>query len=321
MTTVDKNKQAVDTCDDTERTEKMDGDVDVENNALALEKDIDMTSTLVVVDDNTDAIPTLFDIFIHFNGSLSFAVGSAGFISSTYFENRLPYIRYGSFFWSYGCIMYSVPLFMKFRNRSSNNSYCCPWGIGDVGAFLCYTFFIIGCILAGFFNEEKVLEYYPVINHMFVYGSFSLTLEPFYQVILFLTRGGNCRSRMGESKLCGSGGSTTNNDNDNDNDNVESSVQVAPPLKLQWDRLLELFAIASFCSAGVFGGFHPHHNAALAGLYFTEVGSLFCLARSFLLVYERRVGLKAMQKDSAHPYNKIITKLIIKPVIIIARVA
>jgi hypothetical protein len=129
--------------------------------------------------------------------------------------------------------MYSVPLLIKFRNRSSNNS-CCPWGIEDLGEFLCYIFFIIGCIIAGCFNEETVLKYYPVINHMFVYGSFSLTLEPFYQVILFLTRGGNCRSRMGASKLCGSGVFTTtttttttsdnDNGNDNDNNNIESLV-------------------------------------------------------------------------------------------------
>ncbi|OEU07575.1 hypothetical protein FRACYDRAFT_250997 [Fragilariopsis cylindrus CCMP1102] len=251
-----KNKQAVDTNDDTEKTEIVeivDDDVDIENNILHLEKDIDTTSAMVVVDDNAAAIPTLFDIFIHFSGSLSFVVGSAGYISSTYYENRLPYVCYGSFFMSYGCVMYSVPLFMKFRNRSSNNS-CCPWGIEDLGAFLCYCFFIIGCILyilASYSNKETGLKYYPVIEHMFVYGSFSLTIEPFYQVILFFTRGGNCRSRIGASKL--------------------------------WS---------------ISCGFYPHPDAALAGVYFAEIGSLLCLARSFLMVNKRRVGLKAMQKDS-----------------------
>ena len=308
MTIDGKNKQAVDTNDDTEKTEIVDDDVDIENNVLPPEKDIDTTSAMVVVDDNAAAIPTLFDIFIHFSGSLSFVVGSAGYISSTYYENRLPYVCYGSFFMSYGCVMYSVPLFMKFRNRSSNNS-CCPWGIEDLGAFLCYIFFIIGCILyilASYSNKESGLKYYPVIEHMFVYGSFSLTIEPFYQVILFFTRGGNCRSRIGASKLCGPGGSTTtitttndnDNDNDIDNDNVGSLVEVTTPLKLQWDRLLELFAIAFFCSGSISCGFYPHPDAALAGVYFAEIGSLLCLARSFLMVNKRRVGLKAMQKDS-----------------------
>ena len=234
------------------------------------------------------SIPTLMDIFYDFNGSLGFVVGSSGFILSMYFTDWLPYFRYGSLVWIYGCVMYSIPLFLKFRGWRFADR--CPWGIGDFGGYLCYLFFVIGCILGGFFDEATVESFLPPINHTFLYGSFSLTLEPIYQGFLFLRRGGSFRSRMGATKLCGS--STIHEDSNNDDDE-----SVVTPLKINWDRFLELSATTFYCAAAVFGGFPPHPSLALPGVYFWEVGSLFSLARSFFMLYQRNQGLKTIVQE------------------------
>jgi len=250
-------------------------------------KDVEMNTTsegsqTVSVSEASPDIPSRMDVFYDFNGSLGFAIGSSGFILSMYFENWLPYFRYGCIVWIWGCIFYSIPLLLKFKNGCSDSKYgcTCPWGIGDLGEFLCFVFYTIGCVLGGFYDEEAVENFLPAINHTFVYGSFSLVLEPLYQAFLFLKRGGSCRSRMSASKLCGSPDTITDDDKE-------------APLKLNWDRCLELGATTFFCAAGVFGGFPPHPSLALPGVYFWEVGSLFSVARSCLMVHSRKVGLKA----------------------------
>ena len=111
----------------------------------------------------TDFFPTRIDIFYDFNGSLGFAIGSSGFILAMYFENWLPYFRYGSLTWIWGCVFYSIPLLLKLKSKkdlddSSNlehprscDTSSFPWGIGDLGEFLCYLFYTIGCILVSVF--------------------------------------------------------------------------------------------------------------------------------------------------------------------------
>ena len=255
---------------------------DAEKNEADVEMNLTTTDSETASVAASSAIPTRMDIFYDFNGSLGFAVGSSGFILAMYYKNWLPYFRYGSLTWIYGCIMYSIPLLQKLKGGFSQRS--CPWGIGDLGEFLCYVGYTVGCVLGGFFDEQAVDRFLPAINHAFVYGSFSLALEPLYQVFLFLKRGGSCRSRMSATKLCGS-----SSDDDDDN-KTETSL---PQLKFNWDRCLELFATTFFCAAGVFGGFPPHPAFALPGVYFWEVGSLFSVARSCLMVYRRSQGLKA----------------------------
>lgn len=238
-------------------------------------KDVEMNAAsegneTVSATGNSADIPTRMEIFYDFNGSLGFAVGSSGFILAMYYEDWLPYFRYGSITWIWGCIFYCIPLFLKFKNGCSNPKNCCgsPWGIGDLGLFLCCLGYAVGCVLGGFYDEEAVDNFLPAINHAFVYGSFSLALEPLYQAFLFLMRGGSCRSRMGASKLCGS-------------PSVSMEEKKEVPLKFNWDRFFELMAMIFFCGAGVFGGFPPHPSLALPGVYFWEVGSLFSVARSF----------------------------------------
>lgn len=235
------------------------------------------------------SFPTRMDIFYDFNGSLGFAIGSSGFILEKYFENWLPYFRYGSILWIWGCIGYIIPLLLKLKSGSSNSDggrRCgCTWALEDYGMFFCCLFYIIGCILGGFFDQEAVERFLPAINHTFVYGSFSLAVEPVYQAILFLTRGGSCRSRISASKLCGSPSAIADSENESD--------ATLPPLKFSWDRFFELGAMIFFCAAGLFGGFPPVPALALPGVYFWEVGSLFSVSRSFVMVHERKQGLKA----------------------------
>ena len=181
--------------------------------------------------------------------------------------------------------------------------------LGETGEFLSYLFYVIGCVLGGFFDEERVERYLPAINHMFVYGSFSLVLEPTHQVFLFLTRGGGCMERMAVTRLCGSSPSSPRVGGDAipDGDTATGSASTdtgsrtvpasnlgkpQPQLRLHWDRALELSATAFFCAAGVFGGFPPHPSLALPGVYFWEVGSLFSVARSVLLIRRRGRGLR-----------------------------
>lgn len=248
---------------------------DLEMNATS-----EASETLSVGGASSD-VPSRMDIFYDFNGSLGFAIGSSGFILAMYHEDWLPNFRYGSLVWIWGCTFYSIPLLLKFKNGCSDSKNGCksPWGIGDLGEFLCCLFYFIGCVLGGFFDEEAVENYFPAINHTFVYGSFSLVLEPLYQVFLFFKRGGSCRSRMSASKLCGSPHSITDD-------------QEEVPLKLNLDRFFELCATIFFCAAGVFGGFPPHPSLALPGVYFWEVGSLFSVARSCLMLQRRKEGLK-----------------------------
>jgi len=73
MITVDRSKKV----SDTEKTRTMVSvSVDIEKNAPAPEEDIDKMSAIGVVDDSTTpihtaAIPTLVDIYIHFNESVT----------------------------------------------------------------------------------------------------------------------------------------------------------------------------------------------------------------------------------------------------------
>ena len=261
--------------------------------------------------------PTRMDVFYDLNGSLGFAVGSSGFILAMYFEDWLPYFRYGSLAWIWGCVLYSIPLLQKMRGtggRGGAGGF--PWNLGETGEFLCYLFYVIGCVLGGFFDEERVERYLPAINHMFVYGSFSLVLEPAHQVFLFLTRGGGCMERMAVTRLCGSSPSPPRVGEDAipDGDSATGSASTdtgsrtvpasnlgkpQPQLRLHWDRALELSATAFFCAAGVFGGFPPHPSLALPGVYFWEVGSLFSVARSVLLIRRRGRGLRLRRLGAA----------------------
>jgi hypothetical protein len=219
-------------------------------------------------------IPTVMDLVYDFNGSLGFAVGSSGFILAMYYENWLPYFRYGSLLWIWGCVAYAIPLFLKFKD-----GLCpFPWDIGDWGVFLCCLLYTIGCILGGFYDEEAVEAFLPAINHTFLYGSLALALEPLYEFFLSVKNGGSCRSRLTNQKLFGLSP-------DNNDENAE--------LKLNWDRFYEIWAMIGFCVAGSFGGFPPHPSLALPGVYFWMVGSLFAVARSFHMLYLRRQGLRA----------------------------
>lgn len=243
-------------------------------------------------------IPSRMDIFYDLNGSLGFAIGSSGFILSMYYDNWLPYFRYGSLFWIWGCVLYSIPLLLKLRGKDGGCAF--TWGIGDIGEFACYLGYTIGCIFGGFFGAEAIdNKFLPTINHSFLYGSLFLALEPLYQAFLLLTRGGSCLSRMRASKLCGSPSDVMHNNSTITCKTVSSEDTEArvspPPLKLNWDRLFELCAMIFFCAAGVFGGFPPHPSLALPGQYFWEVGSLFSVARSLLMIQKRNRGLKAIQ--------------------------
>lgn len=276
--------------------------------------------------ENSD-IPTRMDIFCDLNGSLGFAIGSSGFVVAMYYDDWLPYFRYGSLVWIWGCVFYSVPLFLKFKTGersqtrpSQNTTGCCrsfPWDIGDLGVFLCCLFYTIGCVFGGFFDLATVDRFVPLINHVFLYGSLSLALEPAYQAILFVARGGSFSSRVRKTKLFGSpshrdavdaDSSTGSSDN---NEDVEKQARVARqaidddtptnsvPLGFNWDRCFELGAMVFFCAAGWFGGFPPHPAWALPGQYFWEVGSLFGVARSMVMIHRRREGLKQLRADNS----------------------
>jgi hypothetical protein len=137
--------------------------------------------------------------------------------------------------------------------------------------------------LGGCFSEERVLEYLITINYLFVFGSFSLALEPLCQAGYFLFRCVRCSARLSDTVLFGS--ATTNFD--------------GQLLSLNWDRVLELLAMSSFCVAGTFGGFGPNTTAIAAGVYYWEVGSIFCFFRSLLLWHTRRVGLRRLATTAA----------------------
>jgi len=227
------------------------------------------------------SFPTRMDIFYDLNGSLGFAIGSSGFILSMYFSNWLPYFRYGSLAWIWGCVFYSIPILLKLKqSRDTTASYSCPWGIGDLGELLCYLFYTIGCVLGGFFDADTVEQFLPVINHTFLYGSFSLVLEPVYRVLLFLR------------KIFSTSPTNKSNDTNNVDNNTTTERSVSPMNEFNWDRCLELSATFFFCAAGVFGGFAPHPSLALLGVYFWEVGSCFSVARSFFMIHKRNQGLQ-----------------------------
>ncbi len=211
-----------------------------------------------------------------------------------------------------------------------------PWDIGELGVFLCCLFYTIGCIFGGFFDLETVERFLPLINHMLLYGSLSLALEPAYEAILFMVRGGSCMSRMRKTKLWGVPSSqhsyayantadiehnSTTSSSDNNEDNGERQTQTQTqtqtlPLKFNWDRCFELGAMIFFCAAGAFGGFPPHPSLALPGQYFWEVGSLFSVARSVVMIRRRKEGLKQLQlqmqkkttsKSTLRKYSKLNT--------------
>lgn len=261
----------------------------------AVKKDIEMNGTEDSSETPSEAspsIPSVMNIVYDFNGSIGFAIGSSGFILAMYFDDWLPYFRYGSLTWIWGSIAYWIPLFLKFKGAvtksdDGSSKFTFPWDIADVGMFLCCLGYIVGCILGGFFDTDTVESFLPAINHAFLYGSFSLTLEPLYQVYLFLRRKGSCRSRMSATKLCGT---ILAVDRGEDDDEAEKPPA---PLKLSWDRFFELNAMIFFCAAGYFGGFPPHPHLALPGVYCWEVGSLFSVARSFCMLNARKQGLKA----------------------------
>lgn len=259
----------------------------VEKNSLDVEMDAPTeASDSAQAADVVPAIPTFMDIFYDFNGSLGFAIGSSGFILEKYHDNWLPYFRYGALVWIWGCVAYTVPLVLKLRGEAptpgGGRQRACPWGLGDWGLFVCCLFYTVGCVLGGFFEQPAVEDFLPAINHAFLYGSLALALEPLQQAALFLARGGSLRRRVGLTKLCGAPPAAGDEDD-------------APlkPLKLSWDRTFELFAMIFFIAAAVFGGFPPHPSHVLPGVYFWEVGSLFSVARSFVMVHNRKCGLKA----------------------------
>ena len=240
-----------------------------------------------------DSIPTKMDIFYDFNGSLGFAIGSSGFILAMYFENWLPYFRYGSLAWIWGSVLYTVPLIEKLIRGNG------PWDIGDWGEFLCYVFYTIGCVFGGFFNAETVERFLPAINHTFVYGSFSLAIKPTYQLILYLLAKIGVRS-TNEANESSSSSATipvgTDDNTSSSKDEKEAPVSATLSKIIFWDWIFELGAMFFFCAAGVFGGVPPHPSLALPGVYFWEVGSFFSVARSFSMVSKRNEILKLSSK-------------------------
>ena len=239
--------------------------------------------------DDGESIPTKMDIFYDFNGSLGFAIGSSGFILSMYFENWLPYFRYGSLAWIWGSVLYTIPLIEKLIRGNG------PWDLGDWGEFLCYVFYTIGCVFGGFFDAETVDRFLPAINHTFVYGSFSLAIKPTYQLILYLLAKMGVTSKKEESE---SSSTTIPAGTDDNISQKEETALESPTLTkiLFWDWIYELGAMFFFCAAGVFGGFPPHPSLALPGVYFWEVGSLFSVARSFSMISKRNELLKLSSK-------------------------
>eukprot|EP00751_Fragilariopsis_kerguelensis_P032781 CAMPEP_0170967454 /NCGR_PEP_ID=MMETSP0735-20130129/42592_1 /TAXON_ID=186038 /ORGANISM="Fragilariopsis kerguelensis, Strain L26-C5" /LENGTH=350 /DNA_ID=CAMNT_0011386135 /DNA_START=59 /DNA_END=1111 /DNA_ORIENTATION=- len=261
--------------------------------------------------DSTTTTPTVMDIVYDLNGSLGFVIGSSGFIFAMYYTNWLPFFRFGSLFWIYGCVFYLIPLILKLKIRAvcskdsttttttthftghvdctHNESGCCPWSIGEVGELMCNVFWLIGCVLGGFFKDEATVEsFLPTINHTFAYGSFSLAVEPVYQLFLFGKKKGSFRSRLRTMKLFG--GSSSSSSSSSSFIGIDTTVDVSDEenaLTLNLDRCFELGAMIFFCAAAIFGGFPPHPSLALPGVYCWIVGSFFGLARSFLLMYER----------------------------------
>ena len=319
---------------------------DVEmNTSIAIESTPSSSTPTIDID-----IPTRMDIFYDLNGSLGFAIGSSGFVLAMYYDQWLPYFRYGSLIWIWGCVFYSIPLLLKLKKGTSkgnandngeehtkSSSYrnmkdCynrIPWDIGELGVFLCCLFYTIGCIFGGFFNLDTVERFLPLINHMFLYGSLSLSLEPAWEAYSFVTRGGSCMSRMRKTKLWGSSsrqygaidaaddvensnGSTSSSDNNEDGEKHAQFHQTQTqsiPLKFNWDRCFELSAMIFFCAAGAFGGFPPHPSLALPGQYFWEVGSLFSVARSIVMIRRRREGLKQKQLSDANHSRRTKSRL------------
>jgi hypothetical protein len=227
-----------------------------------------------VYSDNNDLsnrkIPSVKALIFDFNGSIGFVIGSSGFIFSIYFlDNWLPYFRYGCIAWIWGCLSYATPI-LSHPADTDGKKYSCS----DAGVLLCMFLFIAGCILGGFFNEEQVLSWMLQINYLFVFGSFSLAIEPLCQAGYILFRCATCSARLSDTILFGSCSDGK--------------------LSINWDRVLELLALSSFCVAGVFGGFGPNVKAITTGVYYWEVGSVFCFCRSMLMWHTRRVGLRRL---------------------------
>ena len=189
--------------------------------------------------------------------------------------------------------------------------------LGETGEFLCYLFYVIGCVLGGYFHEERVERYLPAINHMFVYGSFSLVLEPTHQVFLFLTRGGGCMERMAVTRLCGSSPSSPPSrwgchPRRRFRHRQRQHRHRQPHCPRQQPRQAAAAAEAppgtgpsscpprpSSARRACSEDFPPHPSLALPGVYFWEVGSLFSVARSVLLIRRRGRGLRLRRLGAA----------------------
>ena len=187
--------------------------------------------------------------------------------------------------------------------------------LGETGEFLSYLFYVIGCVLGGFFDEERVERYLPAINHMFVYGSFSLVLEPAHQVFLFLTRGGGCMERMAVTRLCGSSPSSPPSrwgchPRRRFRHRQRQQRHRQPHCPRQQPRQAAAAAEAppgtgpsscpprpSSARRACSEDFPPHPSLALPGVYFWEVGLLFSVARSVLLI--RRRGRAEAEAEAA----------------------
>jgi hypothetical protein len=224
-----------------------------------------------LINQSNKKIPSVKDLIFDFNGSIGFVIGSSGFIVSLYHADWLPYFRYGCIAWIWGCLAYATPILAHPAHTEDGKKYSCS----DVGVLLCLLLFIAGCILGGFFSEEQVLAWLVHINYLFVFGSFALSIEPLCQAGAFFIRCATCSARLSETKLLGSNGNEGK-------------------LSLNWDRVLELLAMSCFCVAGAFGGFGPNTMAIVTGVYYWEVGSIFCFFRSIHMWHTRRVGLRRL---------------------------
>jgi hypothetical protein len=233
---------------------------------------------------NKKKIPTVRALIYDFNGSIAFCIGSSGFILSLYCPQNdnnwwWPCFRYGCLAWIWGCLAYAIPILATPVHVETGQKFSCS----DVGVLFGMSLFITGCTMGGFLSEERVLEYLVTINYLYVFGSFALAMEPLCQAGYFLWRCVTTCSapRWSETILLGS--ATTNLDGQ---------------LSLNWDRVWELLAMSSFCVAGIFGGFGPTTEDIAVGVYFWEVGSIFCLFRSLRMWRTRRVGLRRLLADT-----------------------
>ena len=131
-----------------------------------------------------------------------------------------------------------------------------PLGIWEVGGFLFKFFWLVGCIFGGFFKEQTVEKYIPLINQMFVYGSFSLLLETVYKVFLCVQNKFNMLEKCGKR---GTYGTYWIMDTQFQKDaNTLESSELPSQRKIQfnnwnWDWCNKLSTMLFFCLAGILG--------------------------------------------------------------------